>query len=303
MISICLTKFTNDPWSKIIMRGFYKALINLGSFCKVEEVYGYPQKKYDLIILIGIRSIVKRKLDKSKIIPFCTKLIDMGDDAMDPRRNYEDVYLYFNPSSKKLHDHYHHIPKFILEEFLYPEKRKDNILNVYVDHFNYQNISEREYSVKAIQKIFRDIRDSEVPMNIFYHTSKGIETNRLEPEIPERGVSQCALFIPFEEISYYYRLTDVFFPTHRETQGMVAQEIASCGGITVLQDWMYPKTTHDQFPAMLYKHNQKIDFNFISEVLSKLNKADIRNNTLKKCGFINFQKRLKEIIKILFKLE
>ena len=300
MITICLTKFTKDPWSKIIMQGFVKALKNYDSFCSVEEIYGYPKKKYDLIILIGIRSIVKRNLDKSKIIPFCKKLIDMGDDAMDPRRNYEDIYLYFNPSSKKLYDHYQYIPKFILEEHLYPETRDDDYLNVYVDHFKYQNISERDISIIAIKKIFNDIQNSKVPLKVFYHTSKGIEVNRLIPEIPEIGISQCSSFIPFEDIAYYYRNTDVFFPTHRETQGMVAQEIAACGGITVLQDWMYPKTTHDQFPAMLYKQNQKIDFVFIKEVLKDYSKDQIRKNTIKKCGFNNFQKRLKVIIKKLF---
>ena len=81
---------------------------------------------------------------------------------------------------------------------------------------------------------------------------------------------------------------------------MVAQEIGACGGITVLQDWMYPKTTHDQFAAMLYKDNQIIDFNFIKTVLGSMHKEKIRNITLSKCGFINFQNRLREIIQMLF---
>ena len=211
-----------------------------------------------------------------------------------------NIYLYFNPSSKKLHNHYQYIPKFILEEYLYPEPRKDNFLNVYVDHFAYANPSLRQESIKTIKKIFTDIKNSDVKMNVFYHTSKGIEVNRLKPEIPKIGVSQCALYIPFEEISYYYRITDVFLPTHRETQGMVAQEIGACGGITVLQDWMYPKTTHDQFAAILYKGDQTIDFNYIKTILGNLNKQKIRNITLNKCGFVNFKNRLKEIIQILF---
>ena len=300
MINICLTRFTDDPWSKVVMQGFYKSLKNLNTFYNVEEIFGYPKKKYNLIILIGIRSIIKRNLEISKIIPFCDKLIDMGDDAMDPRRNYEDIYLYFNPSSNKLHDHYRYIPKFVLEEYLFIEPREDDTLNVYVDHFKCQNISEREQSVSAINKIFKDINSSNVKMNVFYHTSKGIEINRLEPEIPVNGVSQCSLYIPFEELSYYYRLTDVFLPTHRETQGMVAQEIGACGGITVLQEWMYPRVTHDQFAAMLYKHEQIIDFNFIKKVLTKFNKEDIRNNTLAKCGFAHFQNELHKILKELF---
>ena len=133
------------------MEGFYKALKEPNLFCNVEKISGYPQKKYDLLILVGIRSLIKRDLDKSKIIPYCDKLIDMGDNSMDPRRNYEDIYLFFNPSSKKLYEHYRHIPKFFLEEYLYPEPRHNDVLNVFVDHFKYQNVSERNVSITAIK--------------------------------------------------------------------------------------------------------------------------------------------------------
>ena len=43
-----------------------------------------------------------------------------------------------------------------------------------------------------------------------------------------------------------------FFPTHRESQGMLAQEIGACGGLTVLQKWMYPLETHNQFEHIFY---------------------------------------------------
>ena len=129
MINICLTKFTNDPWSKIMMEGFSLALKDNKDF-NVEQIFEYPKKKYDLIILIGIRSIIKRNLDKDKILPFCSKLIDMGDSALDKRRNYEDAYIYFIPSDTKLYDHYHYLPKFILEDYLYPSKEKSKNLNV-----------------------------------------------------------------------------------------------------------------------------------------------------------------------------
>lgn len=289
MISICLTKFNNKPWEKVIMKGFKDALSTMKSFCTVEEIYGYPQKKYDILILVGVRLITKLNLDKNKIIPFCNKVIEMGDHSMDVRKTFEDAYFYFMPAKEKLFPHYYYLPKFVLEENLYPEAKTRNTdtLNVYVDHFNAQK--DRKESIEAINKVFEDINSSDVKMNIFYHTSKGIEINRLEPEIPPPNVSQCALYIPFEELSYYYRLTDVFLPTHRETQGMVAQEIGACGGITALQDWMYPKATHYQFPAIFYTENQRIDFSFIKDVLKKHSKEEIRSHVLKCCGFENFK--------------
>ena len=297
MISICLTKFNNKPWEKVIMKGFKDALSTMKSFCTVEEIYGYPQKKYDILILVGVRLITKLNLDKNKIIPFCDKVIEMGDHSMDVRKTFEDAYFYFMPAKEKLFPHYYYLPKFVLEEHLYPAERPRNsdVLNVYIDHF-YGSIHRNE-SVVAINKIFKDINSSDVKMNVFYHTSKGIEINRLSPEIPEKDISNCELYIPFEELSYYYRLTDIFLPTHRESQGMVAQEIGSCGGITVLQEWMYPKSIHYQFPAIFYSENQKIDFSFIKGVLKKHSKEEMRRHVLKYCGFENFKITLYNTLK------
>ena len=300
MRSICLTKFNKNPWENVMMEGFKKALKNKSSLYNVEEIYGYPQKKYDVIILIGIRSIVKQKLDKDKIIPYCKKLIDMGDSSMDPRRNYEDAYIYFIPSKKKLHKHYHYLPKFILEEHLYPSSKKEDNLNVFVDHFNYQNEDERDISIKVIEKIFFDLRNSDIQLNVFYHTSKGIEKNRFFPEIPKKGISNCSKYIPFEKITEFYRKTDIFFPTHRETQGMLAQEIGACGGLTVLQDWMYPRSTHHQFPAIFYKQDQKIDFKFLQKISQKHSKEEIRKYVLNQCGFNIFESKLNHLINTLF---
>jgi len=297
MISICLTKFNNNPWDALMMKAFKKVFTEETSFCTVEEIQGYPKKNYDIIFLIGIRVIPSLSLDQNKILPYCKYLVDMGDHGMDPRRNFEDAYLYFIPSKTKLHKHYYYLPKFVLDDYLYPSKSKKDKLNVFVDHFAYSNIQERERSITTITKIFNDLRNSELALNIFYHTSKGIELNRLYPEIPKKGVKNCSLFLPFEKISEFYRQIDIFFPTHKESQGMLAQEIGACGGITVLQDWMYPKFTLNQFVSVFYNENQKIDFIFLKKILEKHSKEEIRKYVLKHCGFSNFKSTLIDITK------
>ncbi len=95
MITICLTQFTKGPWVKVMTEAFCKALSFYKDKFLVDVIEGYPKKKYDIIILVGIRSIVKRGLDPNKILPYCNKLIDMGDSSMDQRKNYEDLYFYF----------------------------------------------------------------------------------------------------------------------------------------------------------------------------------------------------------------
>ena len=50
---------------------------------------------------------------------------------------------------------------------------------------------------------------------------------------------------------------------------MLAQEIGACGGLTVLQEWMYPTFTHYQFPNIFYNKEQKIDFLFFKKYFGK----------------------------------
>ena len=41
-------------------------------------------------------------LEKNKIVPICKKIIQIGDNSMDPRRSFEDAYFYFMPAKEKL---------------------------------------------------------------------------------------------------------------------------------------------------------------------------------------------------------
>jgi len=300
MLTICLAQFTEGPWVKVTTNVFNKALSFYKNDFKTEIIFGYPQKNYDIIILMGIRPIVKQKLDTHKILPFCKKLIDMGDSSMDPRTNYEDLYFYFLKSNKKLHKHYTYLPKPIITEYLFPDKYNDDLLTIYVDHFKYQNEMERETTINAINKIFSSIKSSKVPLRVFYHTSKGIELNKLSPEIT-KDKAQIAKYLPYEEITKFYRKTDVFFPTHRETQGMVAQEIALCGGITVLQPWMYPKVTHNEFAHILYNQQDEIDFIAIRNHVKNISPKLIRDHALKNCNLDKFKNALYDAIMDLIK--
>ena len=69
------------------------------------------------------------------------------------------------------------------------------------------------------------------------------------------------------------------------------------GGITVLQEWMYPKITTNQFVSVFYQENQKIDFLFLKKFLEKHPKEQIRNYVLQRCSFRNFKSKLIEITK------
>jgi len=252
--------------------------------------------------LCGIRSVIKNNLDAKRLKNSCKYLADMGDSGLDPRTNVEDLYFYFLPSDKKLYKHYYYLPKFVDEEHLYPEQSNEKLLTIFIDHYKHQNDKEIKISYDAIFRVFEIIKNSNFPLKVFYQTSKGIVINPIEPEIPKENLKQDYKILAFEEIAKYYRQTHIFFPTHRETQGMVAHEIGACGGVTLLQEWMYPKSTMNQFPHIIYhQDDNRIDFERIFNYLNNKKKL-IKNReyVLKNVGFKNFSTHLLSIIKNIF---
>ena len=303
MKKIALIKFVDGPWDRMIQDIFYKVLINEGSF-NVTKLHDYPKNNdfFDLIILCGIRSVIKNNLDAKRLKSSCKYLADMGDSGLDSRTGVEDLYFYFLPSDKKLYKHYYYLPKFVDEEHLYPEQSNDKLLTIFIDHYKHQNDKEIKISYDAIFKVFEIIKNSNFPLKVFYQTSKGVITNPKEPEIPKNNLKQDYKILPFEEIAKYYRKTNIFFPTHRETQGMVAHEIGACGAITLLQEWMYPKNTLYQFPHIIYHPEDKtIDFEKIFNYLNDKNRLILnREHVLKNVGIKNFSIHLLSIIKNIF---
>jgi hypothetical protein len=303
MIKIALIKFVDGPWDRMIQDIFYKVLVNEGSY-NVTKLHDYPKNNdfFDLIILCGIRSIIKNNLDAKRLKNSCKYLADMGDSGLDPRTNVEDLYFYFLPSDKKLYKHYHYLPKFVDEEYLYSEQSNEKLLTIFIDHYKHQNDKEIKISYDAIFKVFEIIKNSNFPLKVFYQTSAGVIINPHEPEIPKNNLKQNYKILPFTEIAKYYRKTHIFFPTHRETQGMVAHEIGACGAITLLQEWMYPKSTINQFPHIIYNQEDKtIDFEKIFNYLNDKNRLMLnRQHVLNNVGIKNFSTCLLSIIKNIF---
>ena len=98
-------------------------------------------------------------------------------------------------------------------------------------------------------------------------------------------------FLDYNEIVKYYRKVHLFFPTHRETQGMLAQEIGLCGGMTILQPWMYPKESHHQFRHLLYDFKNPINLSQLKEILNDQNFIINNRKQVKKyCSFEIFKR-------------
>jgi len=299
MFNIGLTEFVQTPWTERVREAMFNAL-SKSKGIRCEKIVNYPKKNYDILILVGIRSISKKKLDV-KLLKKKTKiLIEVGDDGIGFERFGEDYYFYFIPTNEPSFNHYIYLPKFIDNNFLYPEQSEK--ISVFVDHYKHQTERERDISIRSILYIFEKLKKYRNKIDIYFHSSKGIELNPQEITIPANKKENFK-YIDFEEITKYYRRCHVFFPTHRESQGMLAQEIGACGGLTVLQNWMYPVETHYQFEHIKYDFENFVDLDSVFEVC---NREDFfkknRDTVMRNCSISIFnQIFLKKINQILSK--
>lgn len=290
MYKICLAEFISTPWNSRLREIIFKAFEKVSEKFLVELVEGYPDKKYDIIFLCGIRVLTKRNIDISKLRNLCKYIVEFGDDIDDARDVGADLYFFFNPSQKIIAGK-KYLPKLINEDSLYPDQSEKLVL--YVDHYKHQNLNEAKTSRQAIKFVFEQInnfRTLNIPFDVYFHSENGIEINPTKVNIPTNESQNCKI-LDYEEVIKYYRKTHLFFPTHRETQGMLAQEIGLCGGMTVLQPWMYPKESHHQFRHLIYSFDNPIDLTELKEILTDENFIQQnRNQVLKYCSNELFNK-------------
>jgi len=296
MFNIGLTEFIKTPWTARIRDVMFNAL-SVNKNIKCEKIHNYPKKNYDILILVGIRSLSKANLDIERLRKNVKILIEIGDSGIDPRKTYEDYYFYFIPTEKPLFKHYIYLPKFIDENYLYPEQSKK--ITVFVDHYKHQTESEKEISIRSILNIFENLKKYRNKIDIYFHTSKGIELNPEKITIPADKKNNFK-YMDFEEISKYYRKCNIFFPTHRESQGMLAQEIGACGGLTIMQKWMYPIETHYQFEHLLYDFKNFVDFKKVLDICQKKDFIQKnRDRVLKNCSISLFNNSLNDKIEMI----
>lgn len=300
MYKICISEFVSTPWNNRLVEIISNAFEKESEKFFIEKVKGYPTQNYDIVFLSGIRVLTKRKVDIFKLKSLCKYVVEFGDDIDDPRDAGADLYFFFNPSQKNI-DGKRYLPKLINEDALFPDK--SDKLVIYVDHYKHQNLNEAEVSRQAIKFVFEQIKNLKIlniPFDIYFHSENGIEINPTKINLPTNKSQNCKI-LEYEEIIKYYRKTQLFFPTHRETQGMLAQEIGLCGGMTVLQPWMYPKETHHQFRHLLYDFENPINLLKLKGILDDKNFTQKnRDQVLKYCSNELFKKSfLKEVNRLI----
>ncbi|MDC3109102.1 hypothetical protein OA517_01950 [Alphaproteobacteria bacterium] len=184
MYKICIAEFDSTPWNSRLREIIFKAFEKVSEKFLVEHVKGYPDQKYDIIFLCGIRVLTKRNIDISKLRNLCKYIVEFGDDIDDPRDVGADLYFFFNPSQKIIAGKIY-LPKLINEDSLYPDQSEKLVL--YVDHYKHQNLNEAKTSRQAIKFVFEQInnfKNLKIPFDVYFHSENGIEINPTKVNIP-----------------------------------------------------------------------------------------------------------------------
>ncbi|MBL4541911.1 MAG: hypothetical protein JKP98_16700 [Rhodobacteraceae bacterium] len=151
-------------------------------------------------------------------------------------RGPDMVFTHF----RSRHPRSHYVGQCVDAAELFPEH--DGRFTVFIDHDR-----PRRSVLADILAQCAALHRERPEWRFWFMSDRGIVENDFRmPEAAHRTY-------PFTEIAWYYRRTHVVLPTHRETQGMLAAEIAMCGGLTVLRPWMYPAERRAEIPHLLYR--------------------------------------------------
>jgi hypothetical protein len=176
------------------------------------------------------------------------------------------------------------------ENLLYIEERKDGEpLTIFVDH----GMNNRKDITDKVLKYLEGIH-KKYGFRVLHQNNHDMTENVFEKQ---DKINWNYKKYPYPEISRYYRMTDVFFPTHRETQGLCGPEIGMCGGLSVLQDFMYPKTISKTFPHIKYNSFNDINWNNIQELCSFEKRVERREIVRKNYSIESMRKRVYNSLK------
>lgn len=204
---------------------------------------------------------IAEQLDDS--FDFVMHIGDLGiTKANYPKRIFKGIpTIEFNPttSAHKADFLFTHLPKgkdplvgmAVLDEYLYPEPRQTDKVTVWVDHNSPRN-DVTDTILKNLHYIeqFYPIRvlfqnNFGVTQDYFHrHTKDQLEYHKYDYDI------MCSL----------YRKADIYFPTHRETQGLNAVEMGMAGATIVTQPFMLPRSQVEKLPCVVYNDFRELDW-------------------------------------------
>jgi len=241
--------------------------------------------EYDYVIGIG-DSFFSLKFDSKKEVKSIfgdTPTIEFNN--LPKATNKSDIIFYHIKSPSLVPNNYF-VGQGLFTENLYVKEDRDfSRINVFVDHFygkNQQDITDD--ILQYLEKIH-----NQYPVDVYFQNSYGITKNTFHRQ---NTLNNKYKTYPHERLSKYYRKTDIAFPTHRESMGCFCPEIALCGGVSYLKDYMYHSEIRKNFKHVIYNNLKGIDWDKIIKYNTLENKLKIREDAYKSFSLESYKKRI-----------
>ena len=244
---------SHNKYSGVFMRNVQRALTSLGLEYDVmspEACEGADLAGYDLFLGVGDELFRRRPELVAKLHETGGKVVDFRTKYLPHKLKVRLAHFLQKPSMRADYVLTHmqdrcsrcfYVGQGVNDDLLYPEH--DDYFTIFVDHW----MPRRRECVQEILDQCRQLYESREKVRVWYQSAHGIVENDFTATPGDYRT------YPFEELATFYRKTHLFLPTHRETQGVVAAEIGMCGGLTLLQPWMYPKERRLELPHRLYR--------------------------------------------------
>ena len=243
---------------------------------------------YDFVIGVGdtfISNISKTgKITRDTFAEVKKAIIEFDNK---PRLKSAHVdYMFYHLDIPSLNPRCFYVGQGLNPDYLYYEEKSDNQVVFFVDHHMPKRRDITQKILTALESVYDKYGDK---IKILHHANQGIRENYF---IEEDLDLPTYVKYDYGHMCQIYRTVDVAVPTHRETQGVLAAEVGMCGGISLIQPWMYPQPTLAKVPHILYK-NWDINWDHLLDtVLDKKVKQNSIEHTYRFYSIEGYSKRL-----------
>lgn len=215
----------------------------------IEAVQAKNMDLYDMVMFVGDQGFTKGKYPKNifKDVP----VIEFNPTPAPTTADYVLLHMSPTASLEKMY-----IGCGLDLQHLYVEERKDDHkFTVWVDHN-----SPRDDKTKEVLEYLEKMQTSH-PIRVLHQNNMGVTQNVFERQTSALEYHKY----DYDIICSLYRKADVYFMTHRETQGLNAVEMAAVGAQVLLQPGMLPKSMADKIPHQVYESFDDIDWPVLME--------------------------------------
>jgi len=254
----------------------------------IEELYSYNLDDYDFIIGVGdfywsglskAHNFVKPKT-KAKFVEF-----NNNPEILSDVPDYVLYHLDVSTNNKKC--------KYVgqgLDPFKLSISDSSEELRILVDH----RMANRNDMTDTILSYLEGVSKN-IPIKVIHHSNSGLVENQFIEPSKSKLLSTYKKY-PYSTMCKLYSNIDLFFPTHRETQGLTALEVAMCGGLSIISYDMYPHSIKTKLPHYAYGSLGDINWNSISSLCGEKHKIARREKVIKNFGIDKFKKKVNETL-------